>query len=520
MVLGWRSANDGRTMSAISSDPASSVEPPLAAPSSGTATRLRSGLAYTLATVIPRAVGFLLLPVFTQVLSPSDYGQLSVALSVNSFASVVFALGFEVGVFRNYFQLAHDDVARTRYVRTTWTFLIFSSLAMALASAAILAPLVGSSHILSASRLALSLIAAAAVVAATTVPLAVLRAANRIRDYLLLNGAIAGVSTSLTLILVVWLRVGVTGWLLALVVAGLGGLIFAMYIVPYARPQPFDRRMVRTTLSLSLNVVPHLASLWALQLADRILVATLLSTGAAGVYSLGSNLALPMYMIVLGFGAAFMPDYARAGQKGSAHESLRHTIILQVAVVVILCVACALLGPPAVHLLTNERYVAAAQLVPWLVLGYGFLGLYAIPMNGITLTHGSTRGLVLVSGAGAATNIGLIVALASPYGLEAVAIASAVGYAVLLLSVLLFAKLRGATLHYPWRRLSVILGLGLVCYLGGALSSSGASAEGVAIRSAWIVVATVTVAGGAIGPRMLLGIIERRLRIFRRRDES
>jgi O-antigen/teichoic acid export membrane protein len=432
-----------------------------------------------------------------------------VALSVNSFASIVFALGFEVGVFRNFFQLGKDEEARARYLRSTWTFLILAALAMAGICTAILAPLIGSNHILSAGRLTLSLIAAAISVAATTVPLAVLRAANRVRDYLILNGVIAAASTGLTVILVVWLRTGVIGWLVALIVASSVGLVLAMRIVPYARPKPFDRAMVRTTLRLSLSVVPHFAALWALQLADRVLVATILSAGAAGVYSLGSNLALPMFMIVLGFGQAFMPDYARAGQAGESHESLKHTITLQVAVVVILCVACMLLGPSAVHLLTDHRYASAATLVPWLVLGYGFLGLYAIPMNGVTLTHGRTRGLFIVSSVGAATNIGLIVGLASPYGLEAVAIASAVGYGVLLTGVLLFARYRRATLRYPWRRIGAILGLGAACYVGGALTSSSATVMGVATRSAWIAAAAAMIGGVSVGPRSLLLSIQR-----------
>ena len=207
--------------------------------------------------------------------------------------------------------------------------------------------------------------------------------------------------------------------------------------------------MVRETLKLSLPIVPHFLLLWALQLADRFLVAVILGTTAAGLYSVASNLALPMFLIVLGFGQAFMPAYARAGKEKSTKVSLQNTIASQVAVMSALCLACAALAPPAIYLLTDRQYASAASLAPWIVLGYGFQGYYAIPMNGITLFHGNTKGLPVISGTGAAVNFGLIVWLAPIYGLEAVAIASAVGYAALLAGVCLFAIYRHARLSYP-----------------------------------------------------------------------
>lgn len=468
------------------------------AASDGRSSLLRSGAAYTVASAAPRAVGFLLLPLFTKVLSPADYGQLSVALSVNAVASIVFALGFDVAVFRGLFQLAHDPDARSRFMHSTWTFLMVAPMFMAIFCAAIGAPLLGSSKVLSAGRLALSLIAAALYVGSTIVPLTVLRAENRVREYMLLTAIVTLTTTCLTVSFVVWLHTGVTGWLSAIMIANAAGFVAATQIIPYRRPRGFDVGAVRGTLRLSLPVVPHFAALWALQLADRVLVASLLSLGAAGVYSLASNLALPMYMIVIGFGQAFMPDYAKAGQAGHKQDGLQRTMALQTAVVAALCTACALLGPAAVHVL-DGRYSSAAALVPWLVLGYGFLGLYAMPMNGLTLTHGRTKGLAIVSGLGAATNIGLIVGLAPAYGVEAVAIASAVGYGVLLACVLLFARYRRATLQYPWQTITAVLIVGAIGYAGGALSSGDASAMDVLVRVAWVIATTLAIGLVTIG---------------------
>lgn len=455
-----------------------------------------------MAQTAPRVVSFLLLPVFTRVLSPSDYGQLSVALSASAVASIVFALGLDVIIFRNLFQLAENPLDRQRFIGSVWTFLLLGPLAMAVALTVGLAPLLSTSQILSAGRLALSLLASAFFVSATVVPLAFLRAEERKRDYLIVTGICTLGSTLLTVVFVVFIHGGVTGWLLALLIANILALLVAVRLVPYKRPAPFDRSMVKDALKISLPVLPHYTAMWSLQLVDRLLVATLLSTASAGLYSLGSNLALPMLSVVIGFSQGFMPAYAQAGVDDKQDNSLSRVITMQISIVAILCVTCALLGPLAVHLLANPRYSSAAPLVPWIVLGYGFLGLYSVPMNGITLTHGRTKGVALVSGFGAATNIGLIVILAPPYGLEAVAIASAVGYAVLLFGILLFAKIKNAGLPYPRKRIAMILGVAALGYALGVLTVGDIDVTDLVLRSCWAVVTSGLIAAMFYDPRV------------------
>lgn len=494
---GTPSAGLATTLYDESTESRSRSTPPT--PTRSRTSALRSGLVYTVASAAPRAVGFALLPVFTRVLAPSAYGQLSVALSVITVASIFFALGFDVAVFRNVIRLESDPPARARFVSSTWTFLLVVPWLMAIACGVVLVPVLGASHVLSAGRLVLALVGAALAVGATTVPMVVLRAENRFRDYMTMTASNMIVSTGLSLVLVVWIHGGVVGYLFSVIVGNLVTFAIALRIVPYSRPKPFDRLMVRETLGLSMPIVPHFISLWALQLADRFLVAAILGTAAAGLYSVASNLALPMFIIVLGFGQAFMPAYARAADAENAAESLRLTIASQVAVMSVLCLTCAALAPPAIHLLTDSRYASAAGLAPWIVLGYGFQGFYAIPMNGITLTHGKTKGLALVSGTGAATNIGLIVWLAPMYGLEAVAIASAVGYAALLVGVCFFAIYRRAKLPYPWIRIVAVVGFTLAGYAGCALTSGETSIASVVVRIMWIAATTCVVGIAAIG---------------------
>jgi len=451
----------------------------------GTSSFLGSGVVYASTMAAQRAVTFLLLPIFTRVLAPAAYGRLSIALSANAVAVVVFAFGMELAIFRNVVHLADDPPARSRFIRSTWTFLLVGPFVTAVIVTALMTPFLWSSPIVSISEMGLSMLAAALYVGATTLPLALLRADRRLRDFVVVNGVATVATAGLTVVFVVVLRAGETGWLVALNLGSAATLFTAMVVVPYRRPEPFDRAIVSDTLRRSLPVMPHFLALWSLQLADRVLLAALVATSAVGIYSLASSMALPLLVLTTGINQAFMPVYARAG-KSSTIASLRSLIEIQVAIVAILSLTCALLAPVAINLFMDTRYRPAAQLTSWIVLGYAFIGLYSIPMNGVTLAHGRSRRIWIVSIPAAVVNLGLIYVFVPRSGLMAAAIASAAGYGALLAGVWLYSRRTGSTLSYPWRTIGALVTASGLAYTGAVLTANATHPIDLALRSVWI----------------------------------
>ena len=114
-----------------------------------------------------------------------------------------------------------------------------------------------------------------------------------------------------------------------------------------------------------------------------------------GVYSLGANFALPAMVLVIALNQGFLPTYAMAGVADGPGANLRDTITLQVALVLLIGSVTALLGPPLALMAIPAAYAEAADLIPWITLGFVFLGLYGIPMSGISLVAGRTRAIWL-----------------------------------------------------------------------------------------------------------------------------
>ena len=296
-------------------DPATSQTPDTPPrPREGSHRPLQSGAVYAFAAALQRAIGFLLLPLYTRALDPADYGALSVLTSVAAAVAILFTFGLDIAIFRTYFEYENNAARQGRYIQSIWRVLVGAPLVGAVVLALLASPFVGEGRVSDLDVL-LAFVGMALWAAATTVPLSVLRAQQRLRDYLKVSAVSIVATPLLTVLFVVVLDTGITGWFVALVLSMGLSLLASMWILPWERRAHFDSAIVRKSLAFSLPLVPHALSHWALQLADRSILILLVSSSAVGVYTLAANLALPVMIAVQSLNLGFMPTYAQAAWK-------------------------------------------------------------------------------------------------------------------------------------------------------------------------------------------------------------
>ncbi len=459
---------------------------------SGTRGSLISGSAFALGNAAQRLFAFLLLPLYTAALSPAEFGRLGLLITIQGGVSVALSAGMETGVFRHYFHLEGDSPAQRRFVTSAWKSLIMGAPTVAALVVMLLVLLVPTSAVFHPEEATVAVFGASVLVAATIVPLTVLRAEQRLKDYITLT-LILGVSTALlTVLAVVVLHQGVIGYFLATLIANSLTLTAAIFIVPWRRGEDFDRAGMRSTLAVALPLVPHTLSHWSLVLMDRAMLAVLVVPSALGVYTLASNLALPALILVLSLNQGFMPSYARAQAGSHAVRELRDLITAQALLVLFIGCAVALLAPIAVNIMAPS-YAGAAELVPWLALGYLILGLYYIPMNAVSLIVGRTTFVWIFTVFAAAINLGLIYIFVPENGLLAAAIASAMGYLALFVFITLYAIKLSVRLTIDWRRIITGTALFGVLYAIGAALTPDYGVVGVVSRSAILGIAIIAV---------------------------
>ncbi len=448
------------------------------------------------------------------MLSPAEYGRLGLLITIQGGVNVALSTGMETGVFRRYFYLEGSPTAQRRFIASAWKSLLVAAPCVAAVVAGLLVLLVLTSATFRPDEAAIAVLGAAILVAATAVPLTVLRAERRLKDYITLT-LVAGVSTAvLTVLFVVVLRQGVIGYFLATLIANSLTLAAATYVVPWRRGEDFDLDGMRNTLTIALPLIPHTLSHWSLILMDRAMLAVLVAASALGVYTLASNLALPTLILVLSLNQGFMPSYARAQAGPHAVKELRNSITAQVLLVFFICCTVALLAPIAVSIM-SPSYSRAATLIPWLVLGYLFLGLYYVPMNAVSLIVGRTTFVWIFSAFAAVVNLGLIYIFVPKYGLVAAAIASPAAYLVLLVLITIYAVKLSVRLSIDWQRAFGGLVLFGSAYAIGACSTPDHGVVGLFERSAIILLSTAFAAHMS-GLRMLTTLARVRGLVFPR----
>ena len=103
----------------------------------------RHTFVYGAGSVLQRFVGFLLIPFYTQYLSPADYGVLALAGLLGAAIQQIQLLGLPSALTRNVILTAHGDDDRRAAVGSAGWALLIQSLVMAVLLALFAVPLAG-----------------------------------------------------------------------------------------------------------------------------------------------------------------------------------------------------------------------------------------------------------------------------------------------------------------------------------------------------------------------------------------
>jgi O-antigen/teichoic acid export membrane protein len=396
---------------------------------------MRGTATYAAAAVLQRSLGFLLLPVYARVLTPFDYGQLAIVLTVTGALGTILGLGLETAVFRAWIQLATKPAERLRFVNTVAGFgLLFPSIA-ALLLAGPLAVATQAAFAIPPTVTVVSVVGAGVAASLTSVPLALLRAEERLADYVRVSALQLVLGTGLPLLFVVVLRWGVFGWVLAGLVASFIVLVAGVFTLSHDWSRDIHRASLMSALAFGLPMIPHALSHWALALSDRAILGTFLPTADVGVYQLAYQFGIPIMVISGAMAQSAQPLYVEATRDEERRGDIRRITTKQATTVGLLAMAVGLLAPPLITVLLPPAYGVGATYIPWIAVGAGLYGLYLIPMNAVTLIAGRNRWVWVVTMAAAGTNVALNIALVPVAGALAAAIDTTIGYGVLLAGV-------------------------------------------------------------------------------------
>lgn len=440
---------------------------------------IQQAFGYGAGMVLNRFAGFVLVPIYTRLLSPADYGALDVVTTFSTMVTIFVFLGLDSAVIRFFFDT--DDPAHQARVMGTgfWTVLAWTGLltTLALLFAGPLARLVGNPAYERYLRIAL-----------LTIPFTVLHSFQlvmlRVRfdlaryNALAIGNLIAGAGLSVTLVAI--LRMGVMGILLGV----LCGYVLTSAIglwLNWRTIGPWSRPLLAPLLAMGLPLLPASLAYWVLGYSDRLFLSHLVAPAQIGLYAVANKLVSALALITTTFQTAWGPfSYSIAAREG-ALRTYAKALTYYTFITLGAGLALGIFAPEILAIFTRPLYVAAAPSVALLTYAIFANGCYYLAATGVNLAKKSAH-IGWTTMVAAAVNTLLNILLIPRWGILGAATATGIGY--LSSAVILYhVAQRVYPIPYEGRKLATIFCLQAALMTTGVLFDTGSVWANASLKS-------------------------------------
>lgn len=323
---------------------------------------------YTLGMVVAKGMSVFLLPIYTRVLAPNEYGVFDLIIVCGAFLNIAFGLEIYQAVARRLAEVS-EPPARRVVSSTAFWFVVASNttfMVSALTLAPKLAPLVlnnvSASHeifILGALFIGLNGI--------YVVLLNQFRWELRGVEYTIITVVYACVSILLALLMTFGLKLSLIGVLLAQVGAVATASLLCIWRLRFSYGFIFVMSHLTEMLRFSAPLVPASLAVFVSLFASRFALAQFSSLEQVGIFAVASRLSMMAALLVSGVQAALTPLVYTYHEKPETAGQLSDIFNLFAAGALLFCVAVWLFSHEIILVFSTAQYSAAAPLIALLV---------------------------------------------------------------------------------------------------------------------------------------------------------
>lgn len=339
---------------------------------------LSAGVGYTVGNMLIKGINFLSIPLFSRLLSTEEFGVYNVFLSYDAILSVVVGLALHSSVRSASYEFKGKIDAYTASVSLIYLINLLVLLLIVALFGGLLSAWMGFERVVLYMLVLLSFGNAVLMLYNNRISLD-----YSYKQYLLVAmiNSLGNIAVSLLLIFTAFRTQRDIGR-----IVGASVTVFALAIVLlallYRKAKPrCCRQYWRFGLKYSLPIVPHGVSQVLLAQFDRIMIRSMVSDAAAGIYSLAANIKLILTVISDSVSTAWSTWFYEQMDKGDTGRIQKRATQLA-ALGVILTVGLMALSPELIWLLGGAAYDAGKYVAIPMVLDAFILFLYNLIVCG------------------------------------------------------------------------------------------------------------------------------------------
>lgn len=408
---------------------------------------VRSSAIYTVSNFAVASVPFILLPILTRILSPEEYGVISMFTLVVAYLTIFVGLNIHGAISVRYFDQSNYDMKK--YVSGA----LFIAVLMATCMFALI-KMFGAKIELFTGVPKPWLFAAACVSLCqfvTHVMLVIWQITNNALSYSLLRIAHALIDAVLSLIFIYFVFTSwhgrTSGILLAWILIAIAAFIFIYKKGWVVRKLDLDA--VKDALKFGVPLMPHSLGALILSLSDRILINSLIDTSATGLYVVAAQIGLVLNLLADSINKAYAPWLMEKLKHRNEFLFKRIVLFTYGYFLSIFCVAlvASTLSKLLLDYIVSAEYLIIKEILIYIFLGNAFTGMYFMVTNYIFYSRRTLSLSILTISCGLVTFV-LNWILINFLGIKGAAIGFMLGQMILFFGAWLLAH---RSYKMPWR---------------------------------------------------------------------
>jgi O-antigen/teichoic acid export membrane protein len=431
---------------------------------------LRDSVIYTFSTLISRGLSFLLIPLYTRVLTPADYGALDMLIVFGSIVNLTIALEVSQGVAR-YCSNEKDTHRRMIYASSAFwfTLLCYSTfVSITLIWAPSLSDLImGTSGLVSVFRIGMIYLGLNGVF---------ILVQNQFR-WELKSKSYAAVSLLVSLVtaisavgLTMVLRWGVSGILWGMIAGISAGSAYGLWFLRGSFRCHFSWAYLKEMLLFSAPLVPSGIAVFVSLYIDRLMISHYLSLTEVGLYGLGFRLSSIVGLIMVGFQSALTPLIYSHYAEEQTPRQLAFVFRFFIALALLMFLTLSLFAQEIIRTFFSPSYYPAKDVIIFIVPAILLSNMY-IFAPGIDIFK-KTHLILWINLGGAGINTTLNWLMIPHFGMVGAATATLIGSLFVFFVYMSFSQ-RLYPVPHPWIKIGLaVLGtafLGCIGVRGSAI---------------------------------------------------
>lgn len=381
---------------------------------------IKNTLLFTLGNMGSKLITFFLIPLYTNVLTTEQYGTIDLVVTVSTVAVPILTLNICEAVMR----FALDQGADHEQITRIGTLLLLIACVAGLAVIPIcsVSDRIGPYAVITYFYV-LSM-------AAGQLYLCDLRGKEMLLQYSIGNILLTFLIAVFNILFLLLLRMEITGYLSAYILANLLITIYALIVgkgYRSFRSLKIDRKLLLPMVKYSVVLIPNSFMWWIMNSSDRIMVTAMVGVAANGIYAISYKLPTLVSTLTSIFNQAW--SYSAIKEEGAGDEADYNNRVFRYLISIVMMIGIGILTfiKPFLHIYVAPEFYEAWKYTPFLIIGYVYLNMGTFMGTSYTV-HKDSFGYLFSAICGAGLNILLNFLLIPKIGVYGAAVATGVSY--------------------------------------------------------------------------------------------